>query len=159
MYNAVKEVFASSFTKSLKLDDTAGLQQTLGKLTTESRLPTSNSRESIEVIRVAWDEVCCVVTAIFELLAMQVDIFNRESTQNKLVTKVSYFIMLFVGVMTTILTVTSCNQPDVVPSDKLDGCVIGLTLTGTLVASLIAFLDPSTKWQQLRGSSPMVVVQ
>ena len=37
--------------------------------------------------------------------------------------------------------------------DFTDRIVVGLTLTASVVAALVTYLNPGTKWQQLRGAA------
>jgi hypothetical protein len=82
-----------------------------------------------------------------------VGIFSYQASRYRLYAKVSYFLMLLIAAATTILTVVSINRPDWIGDDERARCVLGLSIAGSVLAGLTAYVQPAQRWFQLRGAA------
>ena len=84
----------------------------------------------------------------------KVDIFNTQAKRHKKHAKVGYTLLLFLTAAVTVVTVVSMNMKEH-PAWTLhtDVIIMALTLLGSFIAALVAYANPETKWQQLRGAS------
>lgn len=102
------------------------------------RLPSTNSPEALEILRVAWDSV---------------DIFSQSAKHFKGITKFCFRAQLFLGVFTTCLVTFTYNEPDHFEQEQLKVVVVAISLLGTTLAAASTYLNPGTKWLQLRGAA------
>lgn len=111
------------------------------------RLPSHNSPEALKTLRAAWDAV---------------DIYTNAARGYKRATKISFALQLAVGVfMTSFVTFgamnrNSCGKREMIPEETRQMVVVGLSLFGTMLTAGIAFLDPGTKWTQMRGAASAI---
>jgi hypothetical protein len=101
------------------------------------RLPAHNSFEAQKVLRGAWDHV---------------DIFTRIARSCKQAAKALYLLLLLLGITVTIIVTISFNT-ELIDDKHLSAIVLGLSLAGTLIGTVVAFLSPAQRWQQLRGAA------
>jgi hypothetical protein len=125
------------------------------------RLPSRNSREAMKIVRSAWDHV---------------DIYVSTARWCKMEAKVLYALMLLTGLGTTIVATLALMSRDpsyeeycsatpscVATPGTLNGIllspeeaqyyILGLSIAGSLVASTISYLNPTQRWQKLRGAA------
>jgi hypothetical protein len=102
------------------------------------RLPSANNIESLHIIRSCWDSV---------------DIFIAKSAYNKVLSKTLYFLLLVVGVATTTMSIVRLNRPDIITEEVLQHSIMGLSLLGSLLASVLAYSKPVQRWQELRAAA------
>lgn len=79
------------------------LEQVMGQVARIDRLPEANTIEAIRILCQAWDTV---------------DLFVHYAQRAKTATKVSYMLMLLIGLCASVATVTSINSPDLI-NDEL----------------------------------------
>jgi len=137
-YLNLKELLSSSNVYSGNLDEPEALSRNINRVAKIDRLPTHNSLEALSVLRNAWDAV---------------DIFSSVALRCKLNTKVSYALLLLLGMSVTMLVTFGLNRPDELDETNLKISVAALSLLTSLIASFVTYFNPSTKWLQLRGAS------
>jgi len=143
-YVAAMSMLESKHLYSRNISDLEGIKATIKLVAKIDRLPDDNTYEGMQVIQMAWDKV---------------DIFNAESSKQKLLAKVMYVALLIIGSAISIVTVLSLNKASLFPEDTTarsqltDSIIMGLTLVGSAIAAFNNFTKPSTKWQQLRGAA------
>ena len=131
---SLTELFLSNTTYCASLYDLTGVNRIIRKVAKIDRLPDSNSLEANLMIRDAWDHV---------------DLYHVNANTYKLITKLAYFSILLIGILTTIqsILIRPCG-----PSSD-DTSILYISLIGSVVAAFITFLNPALKWQQLRGAA------
>ena len=136
------------------LDDTEKISQQIASVAKIDRLPSENSLEALVILQSAWDRV---------------DMYSRVALSCKAASKVLYACLLLIGFAVSTITVVSLNQRlhdgDTLPAgmcDRMDGLidkealsqvVMALSLLGSLVGSVVSFMNPGLRWQQLRGAA------
>lgn len=126
------DILSSGNTFSGSLFDLDGIKQILASVAKIDRLPSSNSLSALRSIQDAWDYV---------------EIYHAVADGYKHVTKISYVILLLIGILVTVLAVTGAEF-----SDKFSARIpiICLSFLGTVIGSFVSFRNPALKWQQLR---------
>jgi hypothetical protein len=135
---AILSILKSPLTYSGHLADYEALSSSIESIAQIDRLPKSNSPEVMTVIKHSWD---------------QVDIFTYYSLRNKMIAKTSYALLLLLPATISIITIISLNRDDIISQDSLHMYVVVLSVASSFVAGVIAFVNPVTKWQQLRGAA------
>eukprot|EP01046_Picozoa_sp_COSAG06_P053542 COSAG06_NODE_9284_length_1939_cov_1.044022_2_plen_392_part_00 len=102
------------------------------------RLPENNSYQAMIMLRHAWDTV---------------DIYTYHAKRSKRVAKVSYILMLLIGATTSIITLISLNEPDMISEEHLALYVTALSLAASFLAAMTTYLDPMQRWMTLRGAA------
>ncbi len=104
------------------------------------RLPKNNSLEALICLQDAWD---------------QVDSYQKIADTYKIITKVSYIVLLVAGVLMSIIAITATliNKTASVESSNTVSQYIVLTisLVITAVTAYVNFKNPTLRWRQLRG--------
>ena len=77
-----------------------------------------------------------------------VDIYHQQARCYKVLAKVLYALLLGVGIAITFLIAVGLNKPEAIDDDTIQQVVLGLSVVGSLFASMVAF---ST--QHIAGSS------
>jgi hypothetical protein len=81
------------------LHNVSAMKQQISKIAKVDRLPTGNTQELMMLLRQAWNSV---------------DVFESSANWYKHATKTSYFLLLLVGALVTIITVLGMNRPDLI---------------------------------------------
>jgi hypothetical protein len=134
---------------SNNLDDTQRITQTIASVAKIDRLPSENSVEALVILQSAWDRV---------------DMYSRIAKQCKKLTKALYACLLLIGFAVSTITVVSLNerlrltagqdrQDALIDASTLSRAVVALSLLGTVVGSIVSFVNPGLRWQQLRGAA------
>jgi hypothetical protein len=137
---AIKMLLTSPSAFSGSLGNLDSLQATLERAAKIDRLPTSNSREALLVLRQAWDHV---------------DTFNHVAKSNKTVAKAAFVALLATSLWVTCSSVVASNvgtltEPDVA---NISHFMLVLTLLSSLIAGYMSYADPLTKWHELKAAS------
>jgi hypothetical protein len=137
---AVKMLLTSPSVFSGSLDNLDSLRATLQRAAKIDRLPTSNSREALLILRQAWDHV---------------DIFSDVAKSNKKAAKVAFVALLVTSLWVTVSSVVASNvdwltEPDVA---NISHFMLGLTMLSSLIAGYMSHVDPLTKWHELKAAS------
>ncbi len=122
------ELFMSTNTFSGSVFDPDELRHILGSVAKIDRLPSENTVETLRSLQDAWDHV---------------EIYHAVADSYKLISKATYVAILFVGVAIVFFAQVS-NFRD----SRFE--IIALSFAGTMLGSYIGFVNPITKWQQLR---------
>jgi len=138
LYDNCVALFRSSSTYSNSLEDLSSISNTINKVARIDRLPSANTYEAMHVLRIAWERV---------------DVYTRVSLVCKRIAKLIYISAILLTIAVTVVTTLSLNRPDVLSHETLDRIIIALTLSGTVLISTMTFINPLTKWQQLRGAA------
>jgi hypothetical protein len=146
VYTGLLDLFQLDCVYSNNLDDTHRITQTIASVAKIDRLPSENSVEALVILQSAWDRV---------------DMYSRTAKQCKKVTKALYVCLLLIGFIVSTITVVSLNErlhsipgdEALIDADTLSQAVIGLSLFGSLVGSVVSFMNPGLRWQQLRGAA------
>jgi hypothetical protein len=145
-FTGLVDLFQLDCVYSNNLDDTHRISQTIASVAKIDRLPSENSVEALVILQSAWDRV---------------DMYTRIAKQCKKTTKVLYASLLLIGFTITTITVVSLNQRSdetsgsgpVIDAASLSQAVVALSLLGSFVGSVVSFMNPGLRWQQLRGAA------
>ena len=137
-YMAIKDILLSPYSYSGNLDDPAKLNSALSKIARIDRLPPENSLGGLTAIKYAWDAI---------------DICNHVADLMKTLTKISYVLLLVLGITTGSITVVHLNEPDLYSEGTLNLATAALALISGLVAAAVSNISPATKWTRLRGAA------
>lgn len=161
LYVALTDFLSADMTFSVNLDDRTQLSRVINKVARIDRLPQENSLPAMQILQRAWE---CV------------DIYTHVARRCKRLAKCIYALMLINGMAITILTTLWLNAGEcedeedssavavaVVlgtgdeacwePAIPLRTLVVVLTLVGTTLSSVLAFVNPTAKWHQLRAAA------
>jgi len=147
VFMACIELLSSPKTHSCNLNDLETIKATIKRVAKTDRFPQKNTIEGFQILQSTWDKV---------------DIFNEIANRHKSNAKRAYFLLLLLGAAVTITTVVSINYSgyhctdntdDIYWTQYTDSIIVTLTLTASVVAALVAYSNPGTKWQQLRGAT------
>ena len=122
--------FSSPFAYSGSVFDIEDLKQTLTSVAKTDRLPSSDSLETLRQLRNAWDHV---------------EIYHNIADHYKLITKLTYTILLAIGI-----AVTGLSLCDTILMFHSRSVIMALSFFGTAVVGYVTFTNPAMKWQQLR---------
>jgi len=141
------ELLRSPNTHSCNLTDLETIKATIKRVAKTDRFPQKNTFEGFQILQSTWDKI---------------DVFNEQAVRQKRNAKRAYILLLLLGAAVTIITVVSINfegfhchdNPITVDwTQYTDSIIITLTLSASITAALVAYANPGTKWQQLRGAS------
>ena len=136
---AIIEVLMSPMTHSVNLGALNRIDRVLMQMHSDRRKPgIGRDLASCQILQRAW---------------VDVDVYHHVATRMKYVAKVSYAMLLLTGYTITALTLVNVNIPEAIPADVASYCNLGLSISAGLTSALIAFLDPTTKWQKLRAAA------
>ncbi|CAE7252814.1 unnamed protein product [Symbiodinium sp. CCMP2592] len=136
LWLATYELLKSDDVYSIRLSDHRSLKQRIQALSRSDRLPKASSLEGLLLLRCAWT------------LA---DIFDEKARWLKRTAKLSFFLVLSLGVMITF--VTTSTLPTDLSDEQKKYAVLGLSLASSSLAAWTTFTDPSKKWMKLRTAS------
>lgn len=138
LYMAACSLLSSPCVFSANLESLDDISRMINKVAKIDRLPSSNSPEELEVLKMSWDNV---------------DIFNHTASHYKIVAKAAYLLLILIAAL-VILTITgSCNAPEFIDEEQSKYIILTLSLLSSFVGAVITYLDPSAKWQQLRAAA------
>ena len=138
------DLLSSPYTFSGSVFDLEDAHKIVSSVVRIDRLPKFNSAPALVCLQSAWDSV---------------DMYHHYADTYKVVTKVSYLVLLLCSLLTTVI---------VIIKDKIDGCspggtncdgnysqyiVLAISLVITTVTGYVNFMNPAMRWQQLRGSA------
>ncbi|KAK3237705.1 hypothetical protein CYMTET_52242 [Cymbomonas tetramitiformis] len=101
-------------------------------------LPDKNTWESLVVIRDCWNKV---------------DHFSRTATHCKHATKAAFLLVVVLTAVTSIIVVVNLNIGTDSDDYMLSLFITVISIVISVVASLTAYFDPSSRWTQLRGAA------
>ena len=134
---AFVEVLVSPLTHSANLVDLTRIEKVLMLVNVDQRVHGVDLT-SCQVLQRAWADV---------------DVYHHVASQMKWVAKISYAIVLLTGYAITVLTIVNVNVPDAMPEEITNYIVLGLSVSVGVTSALMAYIDPTTKWQQLRAAA------
>ena len=134
---AFMEVLVSPLTHSANLADLTQIERVLMLVNMDRRV-AGVGLTSCRVLQRAWADV---------------DVYHCVASQMKLVAKISYAFLLLTGYAITVLTLISVNLPDALPADATNYVILGLSVSAGMTSAIMAHVDPTTKWQQLRAAA------
>jgi hypothetical protein len=128
------DILTSTNTYSGSIHDLDGIKRILGSVAKLDRLPASNSLESLRTLQDAWDfqELC-----------------HQNATFYKYVCKVTYLLLLLIGMGLTALSLAECHTDDFFARDA----VLAASVVGTAISAYVAYTNPGQKWQHLRAAA------
>ena len=135
--NALMELLLSPMTHSANLADLVHIERVLMQIHMDRHV-RSLGLTTCQLLQRAW---------------INVDVYSHVAQRMKYVTKISHATLLLTGYAITVVSVVNVNMPDALPENVADYTVLGLTVCAGLVSALVTFLDPATKWQQLRAAA------
>eukprot|EP00933_Yihiella_yeosuensis_P005238 TRINITY_DN109717_c0_g1_i1.p1 TRINITY_DN109717_c0_g1~~TRINITY_DN109717_c0_g1_i1.p1 ORF type:complete len:1269 (-),score=306.07 TRINITY_DN109717_c0_g1_i1:84-3419(-) len=138
LWLAVYEILKSRHVYSGNLHHLGKVEKQLFNIARIDRLPEANSLEGLVLLRRAWT-LC--------------DVFVLTAWYYKRISKISYFIMLVLGVLIVAVTVAGSLYPDLLSENLQRNLLLGLALFGSFTTGLIARIEPYKKWMQLRGGA------
>jgi hypothetical protein len=111
------------------IDEIKHVLSTIAKI---DRLPSSNSLESLRMLQDAWDHI---------------EVYDQVSTSYKNVSKITYLLILAVGI-----AITFCAVADLCLARSFSSQmpIFILGFIGTTVVSYVSYTNPAVRWQQLR---------
>ena len=127
-------------------NDLSQLSNQIDEIAQIDRLPKTNTLETMYVIRQAWD---------------QVDIYMYVAYTYKRMAVWSFILLLVVGVAIVTITVIStqhcadesCTGDRWISTAEVNHSIIGLSLFGTITATVTAIFSPIQNWQLLRSAA------
>jgi hypothetical protein len=137
IYMGMQRLLTSDNVHSCNVRDTDLVSQKIAAVAKIDRLPAHNSFEAQKVLRGVWDHV---------------DIFTQIARSCKQAAKALYLLLLLLGLVVTTIVTISFNT-ELIDDEHLSAIVLGLSLAGTLIGTVVAFLNPAQRWQQLRGAA------
>ena len=150
-YLSALDLLKNRNTYSCNIGDLEGIKATIKRVAKTDRYPTDNTLEGMQILQSTWDKI---------------DVFNDEARKHKMYAKAFYATLLILGAAVSIITVVAVNNEKNECLDKkvnklygifdpryTNKIVLGLTLLASVIAALITYLNPGTKWQQLRGAA------
>ncbi|CAK9007983.1 Hypothetical protein (Fragment) [Durusdinium trenchii] len=140
---AFHEVLLSPLTHSANLSDLGRLQKLLTQMHVDRQMP----------------EIGLTTCRLLQRAWVDVDVYHHVATRMKNIAKFSYGLVLLTGYAITILTLMHINLPDVLTQASVNYSVLGMSVGAGLISALISFLDPTTKWQQLRAAALAMEVE
>ena len=138
VYMACIQLLQNPNTYSCNIHDVETIKTTIKRVAKTDRFPQKNTIEGFQILQSTWDKI---------------DIFNDQAVRQKMNAKRSYCLLLFLGATVTITTVCSINLSEQDWTKHTDQIIVALTLLSSIVAALVAYSNPGTKWQQLRGAA------
>ena len=135
--NALMELLLSPMTHSANLADLVHIERVLMQIHMDRHV-RSIGLTTCQLLQRAW---------------INVDVYSHVAQRMKYVTKISYAMLLLTGYAITVVSVVNVNMPGALPENVADYTVLGLTVCAGLISALVTFLDPATKWQQLRAAA------
>ena len=143
----VYDIITSEYTYSGNLLEPSKLSVALGKIARIDRLPLANSFAGLQALCFSWDAV---------------DICNHVASRMKMVTKVSYALLIILGVLVGGITVVHVNlRAECLPEERsplMDDYILNvyttiLALITGVVAGIVNLISPAKKWTRLRGAA------
>mmetsp|Transcript_22971 Transcript_22971/g.58053 ORF Transcript_22971/g.58053 Transcript_22971/m.58053 type:complete len:625 (-) Transcript_22971:252-2126(-) len=139
LYNAL----SSPQLYTARTDNTARLQKLVSKLAQMDKLPKHDTLEELVLLRSAWDAI---------------DVGRAVLLRYKWAAKLLYLVIVLLGIATTTVTVLSdevnateppsATRPASYTNQQL--IIFLLSVTTSLAAAVMSFLNPLRRWHQLR---------
>jgi hypothetical protein len=126
----LQTLFSSTYVFAGHISDLGNISAQIKSIAHIDRLPARHSVESLRVLRHCLDHV---------------DQFNSVALKMKTLAKFSYVLLLAISLVLTILVILSLNEPAWLSEVLLGRLVVGISLAGTFVASMVAFINPLTQ--------------
>mmetsp|Transcript_15172 Transcript_15172/g.34462 ORF Transcript_15172/g.34462 Transcript_15172/m.34462 type:complete len:1026 (-) Transcript_15172:113-3190(-) len=132
---AVWDVLGSSNVETGNMFDLVQVKKKMEMLAQIETLPSSNMLQTLVLIRRAW---------------VLHDVYHEHAWRYKKLAKLSYMLILFIGITTVIVTV-AYGLIEKEANENLQRVVLlALALVATLVTGLTSLVDPNRKWMFLR---------
>eukprot|EP00747_Dinoflagellata_sp_TGD_P116408 gnl/TRDRNA2_/TRDRNA2_172372_c2_seq2.p1 gnl/TRDRNA2_/TRDRNA2_172372_c2~~gnl/TRDRNA2_/TRDRNA2_172372_c2_seq2.p1 ORF type:complete len:605 (-),score=110.03 gnl/TRDRNA2_/TRDRNA2_172372_c2_seq2:105-1919(-) len=138
LWLAVYDIMKSRHVHTCNLFDIQNCKKKLISIAQIDRLPKENTLCGLILLRRAWTLI---------------DLFTFYGLRYKKYTKISYFILVLIGIVTVVVTALNGIFPDMFTSEELKYIILGTSLSGGLVTGWTAIIDPNRKWMQLRGGA------
>jgi hypothetical protein len=142
--------------------DLEQVNRTISSVVRIDRLPKNNSMEALLTLQDAWDHV---------------DAYHKHADFYKVLTKLSYGLLLLAGIATSVIAISRGTYTAVFNSgsylspksacpiytEKVDAggssssntqsqyAILAISLLVTTVVGYVNFMNPAQRWQQLRG--------
>ena len=138
-------MITSEYTYSGNLLEPTKLSSELAKIARIDRLPLDNSLGGLQALGYSWDSV---------------DVCNHVASRMKTVTKVSYALLIILGIIIGGLTVVHVNiqaecsstENQLMNETTLNVYTTVLALISGIVAGIVNIISPAQKWTRLRGA-------
>lgn len=129
--------FTSPCIFSSSIHNLGNCKAVLNSVVRIDRLPESNSLQANLTLQDAYDHI---------------EVYHRAAGQYKFITKVSYAILLFAGVMITAASLGESNS-SALNNGVASGLILAMSLLASTIGAFVAFMNPAQRWQQLRGAA------
>merc|ERR1711871_397181 len=133
----VTQILKSDNVFIASLFDLEGITDIMNKVAALDDLPQTHTQEALLLLRRAW----CIV-----------ELYAKEANFYKRLTKVSYFLLLILGVGVVFRSTYMANEMGFSEFEENDPWLLGLTVASTAVAGYIGFMNPAGRWHQLRSA-------
>jgi len=143
-YMALFDVLTSPATYSGNLSEPGKLSSVINKIARIDRLPPDNSLAGLSALQFAWDAA---------------DVCHHVSSQMKVFAKVSYVVLLFMGILIGTLSIYALNQPEQLDKDDLNTATSYLSLLSGILTGFVTIIAPAAKWTRLRGAALAIEVR
>jgi len=113
-------------------------EKILFSLDKSERLPSRNTLETLMLLRRCW---------------LLIDVFKWYAQLYKLISKLSYFIMLVMGTFIVTVTAMSSMFPGWTTTENEQIILLSISLSMGVIQGILAIVEPSRKWLQLQGGA------
>jgi len=138
MWHTVYMILKSSNVFSCGSHEYSELRKELEELASADHLPQNNTLQALILLRYAWTLS---------------DLFDAQSSQSKLMSKLAYFMLLFLSTAVVAVTATPGMEAT---GEVRKYLVLGLGLASGGLAAWTSFANPVKRWHKLRACSQML---
>jgi len=138
-WHTVYMILKSSNVFSCGSHEYSTLRAELEELASADHLPQNNTLQALILLRYAWTLS---------------DLFDAQSRQSKLMSKLTYFMLLFLS--TAVVVVTATPGMAEVTGEVRKYLVLALGLASGSLAAWTSFANPVKRWHKLRACSQML---
>ena len=135
---ALNDILTSPAAYSGNISEPSKLASIINQIARIDRLPHENNLAGLHVLQFSWDAV---------------DIFNDVGSKMKIIAKVSYVTLLFLGIAIGTLTIYHLNEPEKFGEDELKMSASYLSLLSGILTGFVTIISPAQKWTRLRGAA------
>mmetsp|Transcript_44505 Transcript_44505/g.96819 ORF Transcript_44505/g.96819 Transcript_44505/m.96819 type:complete len:1024 (+) Transcript_44505:73-3144(+) len=132
---AVWDILGSPNVKTGNIFDLGQVRKTMESLAQLDHLPSESMLQMLVLIRRAW---------------VLRDVYHEYAWRYKMLSKLSYFFILLIGIATVFVTVWYGIIEKEIDKDLKRIILLSLALVATLVTGLTSLVDPNRKWMFLR---------
>jgi hypothetical protein len=145
-YLDLLDILVNPLTFSGNIFELEDANRTISSVVKIDRLPKNNSLEALISLQDAWDHV---------------DSYHQLADVYKIITKVSYFVLLMASMLTSVMAICSGSIDENYESQNGsigDGrntlsqyIILANSLLMSTIVGYVNFMNPALRWQQLRG--------